>query len=129
MWYSSYITKGEAVDDLNGSNRAVVAGGTQGIGAGIALKFALAGSSVWIIGRSEERGAEVVKKLQQASLEGARRRQRAGDAEKPDFDFFKADLSDVEEVKRVAGEVKKRAGSKGIDWLFETQGAFRSLIE
>lgn len=127
MYYSKFIQKSDAVDDIKASNRAVVAGGTQGIGAGIALRFALAGASVWVIGRSEERGKEIVKKLEQASLEGARRRQRAADGDKPEFDFLRADLSDVEEIKRVAEVVKQKAGSRGIDWLFETQGRCMSI--
>lgn len=122
MWFSSYIKATDSINDLDGSNKAVVAGGTQGIGAGIALRFALAGASVWIIGRSEGRGAEVVKKLEQASLESARRRNKDIGSIKVDHTFLRADLSDVDEIKRVAVEVKKRAGSNGIDWLFETQG-------
>lgn len=122
MFYSSYISKNESVK-LDAANRAVVAGGTQGIGAGIALRFALAGASVWVIGRSEGRGAEIVKKLEQASLEAARRGNGLSESSsKPDHAFLRADLSDVDEIKRVAEEVKKRAGSRGIDWLFETQG-------
>ena len=126
MYFSKFIKSNEAIDDLAPSNRAVVAGGTQGIGAGIAMRFALAGASVWVIGRSEVRGAEVVKKLEQASLEGARRRRTEAQGPAADHCFLRADLSDVQEVKRVAGEVEKRAGSQGVDWLFETQGASRS---
>lgn len=128
MWYSSTAKSNETVPELN-SSRAVVSGGTQGIGAGIALRFALAGASVWVIGRSEERGQEVIKKLQQAALEGARRRSEnkeeasktAGTTNK-DFTFFRADLSDVQEINRVAAEIAKRAGKGGVDWLFESQG-------
>lgn len=122
MYFGNFIKSNEEANDLKTSNRAVVSGGTQGIGAGIALRFALAGASVWIIGRSEERGAEVVKKLQQASLEAARKQSINQEDFKADHAFLKADLSDVNEIKRVAEEVKKRAGSEGIDWLFETQG-------
>lgn len=127
MWYSSTAKSNESVPELN-SSRAVVSGGTQGIGAGIALRFALAGASVWIVGRSEERGAEVVKTLQQAALEGARRRLSTindKDVElttNKDFTFFKVDLSDVKEINRVADEITKRAGKGGVDWLFESQG-------
>lgn len=130
MWYSSTQKSNESVPELS-SSRAVVSGGTQGIGAGIALRFALAGASVWVVGRSEERGAEVVKKLQQAALEGARRRSinskeeelsKNGATTSKDFTFFKADLSDVQEINRVAAEIAKRAGRGGVDWLFESQG-------
>ncbi|PWN36156.1 NAD(P)-binding protein [Meira miltonrushii] len=131
MWYSSTQKSNESVPELS-SSRAVVSGGSQGIGAGIALRFALAGASVWVVGRSEERGAEVVKKLQQAALEGARRRSintkeaeeisKTGGTTNKDFTFFKADLSDVQEINRVAAEIAKRAGKGGVDWLFESQG-------
>jgi hypothetical protein len=124
MYYSKYIAAHEEVKDIAPTNKAVVAGGTQGIGAAIALRFALAGASVWIIGRSEGRGLEVVEKLKQASLEGARRKNQQSEGVSADHAFLKADLSDVEEIKRVAEEVKKRAGKDGIDWLFETQGEF-----
>lgn len=39
--------------------RVVVAGGTQGIGAGIACRFAMAGAEVWIIGRNETKGVYI----------------------------------------------------------------------
>jgi NAD(P)-dependent dehydrogenase (short-subunit alcohol dehydrogenase family) len=45
------------------NKRAVVVGGTSGIGEGIACRFAKADASVTIVGRSRERGEEVVKKL------------------------------------------------------------------
>lgn len=44
---SSITTPGE---------RIVVAGGTQGIGEGIACRFARAGAEVWIVGRNESKG-------------------------------------------------------------------------
>ena len=36
--------------------RVVVAGGTQGIGEGIAYRFAQGGAEVWNIGRNETKG-------------------------------------------------------------------------
>lgn len=133
MYFSKLIKSNESANALQASQRAVVAGGTQGIGAGIALRFALAGASVWIIGRSEERGQEVMKKLQQASQEATRRRHSSISSSNDDQNqdsqaqhaFIRADLSDVDEVKRVVEVVKERAGSRGIEWLFETQGAYR----
>lgn len=122
MYYSTYAKANEQVTDLTPSNRAVVAGGTQGIGAGIALRFALAGASVWVIGRSAQRGEEMVQKLHEASKEGLRRRAKELSATDVDHAFLKADLSDVQEIKRVAGQVSSRAGRQGVDWLFESQG-------
>ncbi|UZJ54578.1 hypothetical protein CBS101457_003898 [Exobasidium rhododendri] len=122
MYFGKFINSNKDVDHLQTSNRVLVAGGTQGIGAGIALRFALAGATVWVVGRSEERGVEIVKKLHQASLEAARRRKIEQEDSDVDHAFFQADLSDVEEIKRVAEDVRKRSGKEGIDWLFETQG-------
>ncbi|PWN53818.1 NAD(P)-binding protein [Violaceomyces palustris] len=116
--------KNEGADCSN--RRALVAGGTQGIGAGIALRFALSGASVWIIGRNEAKASDVLNTLCQASAEAARRRGLdpgvAGESGKSMHEFFKADLSLTSEVKRVAGEVAEKAGKGGIDWLIETQG-------
>ncbi len=66
------LTTANASIDCAGQ-RALVSGGTQGIGAGIALRYALAGASVYIVGRSHERGAEVLQTLERASAEWARR--------------------------------------------------------
>lgn len=52
--------------DLTGK-RAVVVGGTSGIGKGIALRLAKAGASVTIVGRSQERAADIIKQMQQFS--------------------------------------------------------------
>lgn len=39
-----------------------------------------------------------------------------------DHQFFKADLSNVDEMNKVVEQIAKQAGEKGIDWLIETQG-------
>lgn len=49
--------------------RAVVVGGTSGIGHGVAVSLAKAGATVTIVGRDAERGAGVVREL--ATLGGA----------------------------------------------------------
>lgn len=120
MWYAATAKSNEQVKDITEANRALIAGGTQGIGAGIALRFALAGASVWIIGRSAQRGGEVVQKLHLASEESQRRRKKVTD--KPDHHFFQADLSDVHQVQQVAKHIQERSKRGGIDWLFECQG-------
>ncbi|BGO99895.1 protein of glucose/ribitol dehydrogenase family [Rhodotorula toruloides] len=92
---------------------AVVAGGTQGIGAAIGLRFAQAGANVFIIGRNEKLGQDVVQRL----------REQAGEAgDRRSFEFIKADLSSVKEIKRVADEVKRKTGRNGLDYLVTTQG-------
>lgn len=52
------ITERNASITVQGA-RVVVAGGTQGIGAGIAWRFARAGAEVWIIGRNEKKGVYI----------------------------------------------------------------------
>lgn len=60
-------------------------GGTSGIGAGVALRFAQLGCSrVLIVGRNEQRGNQVIEKLKASA------KSRSFDAE-----FIKADLSSV----------------------------------
>ena len=41
---------------VHGAEGPLVVGGTGGIGAGIARRFAKAGADVWIVGRSEAKG-------------------------------------------------------------------------
>lgn len=99
----------------------------------IALRYALAGASVWIVGRNEQKANSVLEQLRLASAEAHRRKQPAGavavdskqDRGTAEHDFFQADLSKVEDIERVAGEIQKKAGSDGIDWLIETQGESR----
>lgn len=64
--------------DLKGQSCAV-AGGSQGIGAAVAVRFAQAGcDQVFIIGRNADKGAEVVEQLKRAGASKA--------------EFIKADL-------------------------------------
>ncbi|BGP55832.1 hypothetical protein JCM8202_002638 [Rhodotorula sphaerocarpa] len=98
--------------DLAGKT-AAVAGGTQGIGAAVGLRFARAGANVYIIGRNEQLGNEVVEKCRQQATQ-------RGDVRT--YEFIKADLSSVSEVRRVAEELKRKAGSNGIDYLVTSQG-------
>lgn len=100
--------------------RALISGGTQGIGAGIALRFALAGANVWLIGRNEDKAKEVLKQLEQASAEA--RRRAGSSAEASQHEFFQADLSSPAGVSKVANRIADKAGKGGIDYLIETQG-------
>ncbi|KAK0550637.1 hypothetical protein OC845_002592 [Tilletia horrida] len=102
--------------------RALVAGGTQGIGAGIAERFAKAGAGVWIIGRNEQKANEVLAKLRQASAEYATQNAKSTGSSSAQHEFFKADLSDPKEMDRVTAEINKRAGKAGVDYLVECQG-------
>lgn len=94
----------------------------------IALRYALNGANVWLIGRNEERGKAILDQLRLASAEGHRRRQpnaESGSDNAAPHEFFSADLSKVEDVKRVAGEIATKAGEGGVDWLIEAQGGLR----
>ncbi|CAO1635098.1 unnamed protein product [Sympodiomycopsis kandeliae] len=105
--------------------RALVAGGTSGIGSGIALRYALCGANVWIIGRNPSNGKAVLDQLRLASAEGHRRRHpndESKSAVENPHEFFSADLSKVEDVHRVALEIASKAGPDGVDYLVETQG-------
>jgi len=94
---------------------SVVAGGSQGIGQGIALRLAKAGSSVLVIGRSEERLKGVVEQCRRAS--------DAAGGENKTFDYISADLSTVSGIKSAIASLKDRCSpSQSIDYLFQTQG-------
>lgn len=58
----------------------------QGIGAAVGLRFAQAGASVFIIGRNEQLGQDVVKRC---------RAEAGRNADGRTFEFIKADLSCV----------------------------------
>lgn len=55
----------------------------QGIGAAVAVRFAQAGSSVYVLGRSEERGNKVIAELRKAA---------EGKGKGQTFEFVQADL-------------------------------------
>ncbi|EST04697.1 Short-chain dehydrogenase/reductase SDR [Kalmanozyma brasiliensis GHG001] len=114
----STLTSKNASVDTTGQ-RALISGGTQGIGAGIALRFALSGASVWLVGRNENKANEVLIQLRAASAEAARRASSKSTAE---HQFFQADLSSTAGVKKAASEISSKAGRGGVDYLIETQG-------
>ena len=90
------------MQELSGQ-RALVTGGTSGIGRATAEALAREGAHVLINGRSEARGAEVV-----AAIEAA-----GGEAE-----FVRADLESADDVRALA----ERAGEVGI--LVNNAGVF-----
>jgi NAD(P)-dependent dehydrogenase (short-subunit alcohol dehydrogenase family) len=68
----------------------LITGATDGLGRGLAAELAVAGATVLVHGRREERGADVVREL------GERAR------------FYRADLASLDEVGRLADEVLAR---------------------
>jgi len=88
---------------LNGTT-ALVTGATAGIGYAIARKLAQEGAEVIVHGRNAERGAEVVREIEN---DGGRAR------------FIAADVSDADDVRRLA----EAAGD--VDILVNNAGIYR----
>jgi NAD(P)-dependent dehydrogenase (short-subunit alcohol dehydrogenase family) len=95
---------------------AVIAGGSQGIGAGVALRFAQAGANVVVIGRNQERLDKVVSE--------ARKVAKSADQK---FDYVSADLSLISGIKTAAKEVEAKTNGK-VDYLIQTQGGMPNGI-
>jgi NAD(P)-dependent dehydrogenase (short-subunit alcohol dehydrogenase family) len=77
-----------------GERVALVTGGTDGIGRAVALQLARGGDRVLFVGRSAQRGEQVLAELRKA-LPGV------------DHDFLPADLSLLAETARVADGVER----------------------
>jgi len=82
------------MNELNGKV-ALVTGSTQGLGEGIALRFARAGAKLIVNGRSAEKGAKTLEKL---TLLGAQ------------AIFLRADLADRTQAQRLVQEAAEHFG-------------------
>ena len=87
------------------NKRAVVVGGTSGIGEGIAMRLAKAQASVTIVGRNA-RGHEIVQKLGQLGGTG--------------HEFLQCDASSMKNISTFCSELKQKYPV--IDFLVQTQG-------
>jgi NAD(P)-dependent dehydrogenase (short-subunit alcohol dehydrogenase family) len=85
---------------------AIVTGSTQGLGEGIALRFAREGACVVINGRSPAKGAAVLEKLRAIGAEAL---------------FLEADLSDKAKAQAVVNEAAARFGR--VDFLINNAQA------
>jgi phosphoglycerate dehydrogenase-like enzyme len=90
--------------DLTGKT-AAIAGGSQGIGAGTAIRFAQAGANVIVVGRSKERLEKVVAEARKAAKSVDQK-----------FDYVSVDLSLVSGVKTAAKEIEAKSNGK-VDYL------------
>jgi NAD(P)-dependent dehydrogenase (short-subunit alcohol dehydrogenase family) len=84
--------------DLSGK-LAVVTGGSRGLGEAMASALSAAGATVALVARNEEKLAGVRDRLEAAGGEAA---------------YFLADVTDEEQVKRMAAEVTGRFGEPHI---------------
>lgn len=78
--------------------RALVTGGTDGIGKEIALGLAQRGLHLVIVGRNRDKGAQAEQDLRRATGN-------------PNVDFVQADLSHMRELQRLANDVTARWAS------------------
>ena len=96
-----------------GNRKAIVTGGTSGIGAETAIELAECGCSVVIVGRNKERASQIVKKAANNGLS---------------VEYILADISRASECERVAREANKMLG--GLDILVNCAGILsKSTIE
>lgn len=86
----------------------VVTGATDGVGKEAATRIAEAGATLLLVGRNPDKGRAVVERM----------RRQAGN---PAISFLCADLARLDEVRRVAGEIRDRCGR--LDVLLNNVGA------
>lgn len=84
---------------------AIITGGTSGIGAGTAVKFAKEGAKVAIVGRNEEKAKAVLAQIEEAGSEGL---------------FIKANLKDVSNVGSIVDQTIEKFGK--LDILYNNAG-------
>jgi NAD(P)-dependent dehydrogenase (short-subunit alcohol dehydrogenase family) len=89
---------------------AVITGGSQGIGAGVAIRFAQAGANVIVVGRSSARLENVVSEARKVVK-----------STNQNIDFISADLSLVSDTQTAASKIEAKSNAK-VDFLVQTQG-------
>ncbi len=86
---------------------ALITGGTSGIGEATALLFAREGAKVAIVGRNEERGRAITKKITESGGQAI---------------FIRTDVSKAEDCKHAVNETLRTSGR--LDILFNNAGVF-----
>lgn len=89
--------------------KVLITGGTDGIGKVTALELAKLGAHVIIVGRNPQKTEQTALEIRQQS-------------ENPRVDFLVADLSEQEQVRRVAAEYRRRYDQLHV--LINNAGAF-----
>jgi len=97
-----------------GGKKVLVIGGTGGIGAAAAVRFAQLGADVTIAGRTQESGDAVVAKMRNAAP------QRDGFA--PEFAFKKLDITLMSDINRFSKDYTESLGDQGLNMLVITSG-------
>ncbi len=97
-------------DDHGIQDRLIlITGGTAGIGRAAALELAKLGASVFIVGRSQDRGNKTVQEMKRS-------------APGQEFGFFQADLQTMAATRQLAAAVKDRLPR--LDVLINNAGSF-----
>ena len=108
--HMSSLSAAVARNSLNAAafagKRAVVVGGTSGIGHGIALRLAQANMKVTILGRDAARGAQIVQQMR--------------DAGGSDHEFIACDCFSLANVRKCGQEILSKSDS--LSMLVLTQG-------
>ncbi|MCJ1407211.1 hypothetical protein MMC19_001282 [Ptychographa xylographoides] len=112
---STQARKANTGTDLTGKT-AVIAGGSQGIGSGTAIRFVEAGANVIVVGRSRERLEQVVSKARKVAKSANQ-----------NIDYVSADLSLVSGTKSAVKEIEAKTNGE-VDYLIQTQGGMPNGI-
>lgn len=117
QYIESFRSQNNAIDCSR--KHAVIFGGTRGLGAATAEKFAELGASVTIIGRSREAGEQVLHNCQEKNKQETAASQQS-------FKLITADLSLLQETARIAGSVEHICQEQGLglDYLILTAGCY-----
>lgn len=119
MWVTNITVSNAVLAQVRASNsklflagrNVLVVGGTGGIGAAAAIKFAQLGANVTIAGRNKQNGAEVVEKMIAISP----------NKETAKFKFLSVDITIMKDVRRFTSEYIEY-NNEGLNTLLVTSG-------